>query len=347
MVGTNIIYRTAGNQSGTLFWNTWDVSAYVGQTAQIEIVDTTSASWGFVLCSWIVATDDGSNPAAKYTGSYTPANSEVTDWSDWGFRFGLPDTQGRRMDITLARGVPFVWTTYTGLMPQIGLGSATLYDTNGNVISTASGNFTNSAFAFDYQGRSFGVYTPDNTVFIANSTYVQAELSGTNNYLVYGLLPAHTNLAEFAQYAFAEVTNTAYAWNYDIPNGRVVTTWNLATSPLKGSGKNTLQGWLPHHYRTTSNNLAFKPYTYLTPRGIMQVATGNQFELDYNFRGIAPILPAPHTNGLANDYVASRMTNYLTSFAAGNPYYGGDTYGQGKELGISAQYLTFANRSWA
>ena len=34
-----------------------------------------------------------------------------------------------------------------------------------------------------------------------NSSYVQATLAGTNNYLIYGLLPAHTNLAEFAQHA--------------------------------------------------------------------------------------------------------------------------------------------------
>jgi hypothetical protein len=246
------------------------------------------------------------------------------------------------MDLTLARGVPFVWTTYTGMNPQIGLGSATLYDTNGNVISTATGSFTNSAFAFDYQGRSFGVFAPDNTTFSANGTYVQAQLSGTNNYLVFGLLPAHTNLAEFAQYAYAEVTNTTYAWSYNVPNGQVATTWNLATTSLKGSETNTLQGWLPHHYRTTSNSLAFKPYTYLTPRGMMQVAAGNQFELDYNFRGIAPVLPAPHANNLPNDYVASRMTNYLMSFAGGNPYYSGDTYSQGKELGLSAQYMSFA-----
>lgn len=344
IVGGNVVRTAVGQQSGTLTWSTWDVSAYSGQTAQIKIVDTTGASWGFILCSWIVASDNGVNPGSRYTSSFSPPNSQVTDWSDWGFQFGLPDALGNRMDITLARGVPFVWTTYTGVKPQINPGSVTLYDTNGNVISTGSGGFTNSAFSFDYQGRSFGVYAPDNTPFIVTGTLIEAQLSGTNNYLVYGLLPAHTNLSEFAQYAYARVTNTTYAWNYDIPNGRVTTTWNLATSPLKGTQTNTLQGWLPHHYRTTSNNLAFKPYTYLTPRGIMKVASGTQFQINYNFRGIAPVLPAPHTNSVTNDYVASRMTNYLTSFVSGNPYNVGDSYGAGKELGISAQYMSFARQ---
>lgn len=342
LIGTNVVEAAAGQQSGTLYWNTWDVSAYAGQTAQIQIVDTTAASWGFVLCSWIVATDDGSNPAARYASAYTPLNSEVTDWSDWGVRLGLPDALSNRMDITLARGVPFVWTTCTGVRPQIGCGGVTLFDTNGNAIATNGGGFTNSAFAFDYQGRSFGIFAPDNTAFVVTPNYVEAELSGTNKYLIYGLLPAHTNLAEFAQYAYAEVTNTIYAWEYEPANGCVATTWTLETTPLKGSATNTLQGWLPHHYRTTSNNLVFKPYTYLTPRGVMQVAAGNQFQINFNFRGISPALPAPHTNNLPNDYVASRMTNYLVNFAAANPDYEGDSYDQGKEAGISAQYMTFA-----
>ncbi|MGN6554227.1 MAG: glycosyl hydrolase, partial [Verrucomicrobiota bacterium] len=107
---------------------------------------------------------------------------------------------------------------------------------------------------------------------------------------------------------------------------------------------NTLQGWLPHHYRTTQNNLAFKPYTYLTPRGSMKLAAGNQFELDYPFRGIAPVLPAPHANNVPNDYVASRMTNYLMNFAAGHPGNVADTYWGGKDMSLTAQNIGFARQ---
>ena len=55
------------------------------------------------------------------------------------------------------------------------------------------------------------------------------------------------------------------------------------------------------------------------------MAAGNDFELDYDFRGIAPVLPAPRVNNLPNDYVASRMTNYLASFATHHPNYVGDS----------------------
>ena len=345
LIGTNVVHAAVGNQSGTLSWNTWDLSAYAGQTAQIKIVDTTSGSWGFVLCSWIVASDNGSSPAARYNGSFAPVQSVVTDWSDWGVQFGLPDALGRRMDITLARGVPFVWTTCTGITPVISLGTGTIYDTNGNAITLTSGNnFTATSFAFDDQGRTFGVFAPDNTTFTVAGTTVSAQLSGTNNYLVYGLLPSHTNLNEFASYAYARVTGTRFDWAYDRANGQVDTTWTLTTTPLKGSQTNTLQGWLPHHYRTTTNTLAFKPYTYLTPRGIMKVAAGTQFQLNYNFHGIAPELPAPHLNNVTNDYVAARLTNYLLNFAAAHPQNIGDTYYGGKEMAITAQNIGFAQQ---
>lgn len=343
VISNQVVYRAAGQDSGALNWNIWNVSAYAGQTARIEIVDTTGGGWGHVMCSWIVATDNGGDPSTRYTSTYTAAQSDVTGWSDWGFQFGLPDTSGRRIDITLARGIPFVWTTYTGVNPAINIGSSTLYDTNGNIIPLVSGgSFTNSAFSFDYQGRSFGVFAPDNTIFAFSGATVTAQLSATNNYLVYGLLPTHTNLYEFAQYGYAEVTGTRMDWTYDRVNGQVDSTWTLTTTPLKNEETNTLQGWLPHHYRTTQNNLVFKPYIYLTPRGVMKVAAGNQFQINFPFHGIAPMLPAPQTNGLPNDYVQSWMQTYVQNFAnAGHPT-GDDTYGAGKDFGVTAQYMTFA-----
>jgi endoglucanase Acf2 len=133
-------------------------------------------------------------------------------------------------------------------------------------------------------------------------------------------------------------------WVYDRPNGQVGSTWTLTTTPLKRGQTNTLQGWLPHHYRTTQNNLVFKPYTYLTPRGTMKVAAGNRFQINFTFHGIAPMLPAPQTNSLPNDYVQDWMQTYVQNFAnAGHPN-GDETYGAGKDLGVTAQYMTFAHQ---
>lgn len=279
-------------------------------------------------------------------GSFAAVKSVVTDWSDWSVRFSLPDAGTNSMEVTLARGVPFVWTKSYGVNPRINVGAGTtLYGTNGSAIARVNnGTFAASAFAFDYQGRSYGVFVADNTTFLTTGDNVEVQLTNGSNYVVYGLLPARSNLLEFAQFAYACVTNTVYSWTYDVTNGRVDTTWTLATEPLKGSQTNTLQGWLPHHYRTTTNSLAFKSYNYLTPRGRMKVASGNEFRLGYKFRGIAPVLPAPRANNLPNDYVASRMTNLILNFASQHPQNIADTYYAGKELGITAQHMSFARQ---
>ena len=328
----------SGNPAVTLHWVQWDVSAYKSQIAQIKIVDTSQAGWGFILCSYIVATNNAANPATLYTTSFTAPNGLVTNWGDWSLDYRETDPNGNSINTTVARGIPFVWARYSGLNPRIHVGAGTpLYDVNGAAINTSSGGFTASSFAFTVSGHTFGVFAPDNTAFQVSGDSV---IAPSVPYLVYGFLPDKTSLAAFAQYAYARPTDTRVDWTFDRPNGNVVTNWTITTTPLKGANLATLQGWLPHHYRTTASNLNFLPYAYLTPRGSMKVAAGNSAQITWQFRGLIPNLPAPHVNGLPNDYDAARMTKYINRFtAAGHPNVADDTYYGARELAQSAQVM--------
>ena len=144
---------------------------------------------------------------------------------------------------------------------------------------------------------------PTNTTVVVggsgSSTYVEPQLSGTKNYMVIGYLPATSNLAEFATYAYAKPTNTQISWNYDPANTRVETYWTITTTPCRApistrcrAGCRTITG----RRRPTSR---FKPYTYQTQRGIMQIGAGTSFQINFPFNGIAPVLPAPYAAGLA------------------------------------------------
>jgi len=345
VVNGAVVKTAVGQQDATLRWTQWNVSAYVGKTAQLVVRDTTQAGWGFVLCSYIVATNNAAGASSLYTTAFTAPSAIVTNWSDWMLDFSETDGYGDSQAVTLARGVPFTWARYTGVYPRIHLGTATtLYDVNGAVISKTTGSFVSAAFAFDVvdgsgHKHSYGVFAPDNTQWVVSGDYVEAQKPA---YLVYGYLPSRANLAEFNTYAFARPLRSQMSWAFDHANGKIATTWAINCAALKGTNTVTLQGWLPHHYRTTTNNLSFKSYSYLTPRGAMKVAAGNSFQIAWPFRGIAPILPAPHTNGLANDFNASRMSTYMTNFAAQHPGAIDDTYWGGKEFGISAQYMTQA-----
>ncbi len=334
---------SSGNPNVNLHWVQWDVSAWRGQSAQIKIVDSSSAGWGFIVCSYIVATDNAADPATLYLTSFTAPVGKITNWGDWNLDYCATDGQGNQIQTTIARGVPFVWARYSGLSPRVHVGAGnSLYDAAGSVIDTSSGAFTASNFAFNItesngNRHTFGVFAPAGTVFKVAGDSVTAEAAP---YLVYGFLPDKGSLAAYSQYAYARPTDTRMDWTYDRPNGKILTTWTVTTTPLQGTGAATLQGFLPHHYRTTTNDLAFQPTSYLTPRGPMKIAPGNSFHIQWPFRGIAPTLPAPHVNGLPNDYNAARMTNYMNAFtAAGHPHIAGDTYYGARELAQSAQVM--------
>ncbi len=345
VVNGAVVQTATGQQDATLRWVKWDVSAYQGQNAQLQIVDSSGGGYGFILCSYIVATSNVADPATLYTSAFTAPKGIVTSYGDWNVDYRETDNFGNSINATIARGIPFVWARYSGLNPRIHVGAGTpLFDINGSAISTSSGSFTASAFAFtltDSSGstHTYGVFAPDNTSWQVAGDAVTAQSPA---YLVYGFLPDQSALKNFNQYAFARPTGTHMSWTYDRPGGRIVTNWTISTVPLKGTNTLTLQGWLPHHYHTAVNNLVFTPYSYLTPRGIMKVAASNTAQIVWPFRGIAPALPAPHPNGVANDYDPARMASYMSGFAAGHPGGSAETYFGARELALSAQNMALA-----
>jgi endoglucanase Acf2/fibronectin type 3 domain-containing protein len=280
--------------------------------------------------------------------TFAATNPVVTAYGDWTVTYSESDsTSNGSFTTTLARGVPFVWVQYSNTNPEIKLNGNPIYDSNGNQINTNVSSFTASSVAYVSGGKTFGIFAPPGTTFNVSGDYIIPQL-GASGYVVYGVLPDTAHLSEFATYAYAMPTGSQMTYTYDRANGKIVTNWSLTTTALTGTNTSTLQGWLPHHYHNTVNNFSFKSYTYMTPRGTMQIAPGNSWQITYPFRGISPILPAPHTNGLSNDYQSSRMQNYVTQYVGpgnGNhPIYVAETYGEGKELALAAQVMTMADQ---
>jgi hypothetical protein len=346
IVNGNIVLTASGVDSTTFQWVTWDLTPYTGQTAQVQVVDNETGGWGIIAVDQIFESDSNS-PAGRFGGDLMATNTIVTHWGDWDVDFKMPDANGNEADFTMVRGNPFTWSKWTGMNPKFVTGTLpTFYDTGNNPITVTNGSFTAGAFSFTYNGKAYGVFLPDNTTIVTGvngtAAYFEPQLSGTANYLVIGCLPATTNLADFNNYAFAQPTNTQISWTYDPTNARVVTNWNITTTALKGTNLNTLQGWLPHHYRTTTTNFSFTPYSYLTQRGVMKLGAGSSFQIDFPFSGIAPILPAPTAQGLPNEFQSARMTNYISTYNPGTML--GETYGSGKALGLCAQYMSQAHQ---
>ncbi|KAL2812633.1 glycosyl hydrolase family protein [Aspergillus granulosus] len=82
-----IVHKSAGSNSENLSWQSWDVTAFQGNRAVIEILDNATGSWGHINVDQI-------------SFSNTKATNQVANWLDWGPDFyaalgfnGLPRDQ--------------------------------------------------------------------------------------------------------------------------------------------------------------------------------------------------------------------------------------------------------------
>jgi len=76
IVGGSVVQSATGQDSEILKWDGWDVSQWVGQTAQIQIVDNATGSWGHILVDHIMFSDVLRNQRLEHA-----------NWIDWGSDF--------------------------------------------------------------------------------------------------------------------------------------------------------------------------------------------------------------------------------------------------------------------
>ena len=102
IVDGNVVASSTGQNAEALSWNAWDVRAYAGKTATIQIVDQNAGGWGHLNVDQITFSPQPAPPVAVDTSvrlvvdgqvvrSATGSNSETLDWNSWN----LSDLQGK------------------------------------------------------------------------------------------------------------------------------------------------------------------------------------------------------------------------------------------------------------
>lgn len=263
---------------------------------------------------------------------FRPAEAIADDWSDWGLRMQLADGD-KRMNVTMAQGVPFTWVEADGLdlLLNLGGGAADL-SVDGRIVVTNGSD-------------TYGIYAPEGTAFADNGDGdLRVEFAdGKAHYLSIAVLPAADAADFYARYASVVPRNTTVDWRYDERSGMMTSTWSIVTENLDGGAeRNVLQGFLPHHYKNSVTDIDFIDYTYATPRGKMRMAAGQRFSTAYKFSGVLPWFAAPkEMPDLGNPYNRERMRQMIADYAQKGAF-GADTYWGGKGLTQMALYMTFA-----
>lgn len=108
VVDGRVVASATGQNSGDMDWTAWDVRAWKGKTATIQVVDQRDSDWGHLMVDNIVFSDRAAAPWNNDTAvnllvnghvvrTTTGSNSEALDWASWNLR-GL---QGERAQLQL------------------------------------------------------------------------------------------------------------------------------------------------------------------------------------------------------------------------------------------------------
>ncbi|MBA4188622.1 MAG: hypothetical protein C0467_11535 [Planctomycetaceae bacterium] len=284
---------------------------------------------------------DGSELFAEYPlliggKDFKPADARAKEWSDWLVSFRLAETAEKRFDVTLGEGMPYVWVECAGVKPTLefggqngpGKGPAPKWSAFGKDGKPVTFPATTDVLGLEAGGRHYGIFAPEGTKFEADGNGVAVTFAVRQQYLVVCPLPAAKDLEHFHKYANAVPRNTELTWDYDAVKGTTTTKWNVTTEILSGNEPRIIQGWLPHHWRESKHDLKFDECEFVTGRGKMRCAVGNEFSITYPFQGVVPNLPFMQTG---NTLDTKRVSQYLNSHFA-KPAFARDTYAGGKDM---------------
>jgi levanase len=116
VVDGKVVKTATGDNSPNMNWHAWDVSAWRGQSAHIEVTDQRTADWGHVMIDHIVFSDLAAKPWSQETTanlvvdgkvvrSATGTNNPSLDWKSWD----LTDLQGRTGHLELVDNATGGW----------------------------------------------------------------------------------------------------------------------------------------------------------------------------------------------------------------------------------------------
>ncbi|WNY34004.1 hypothetical protein Q9Q99_19940 [Curtobacterium flaccumfaciens] len=273
LVNGDVVASSTGTDSEQLRWDSWDVSAHRGQSAQLRIVDDLRAGWAHVLVDQVLLTDAPDGLADRFATTFRAKQADALRWGDWNVSWRMPQDGpgGQYMDVTSVQGSPYEWFEFHGMTPRLTLqDGAEITDGDGGPLDLP---VTTDRFEIRQDGHVFGVHAPDGTTFTRVGNALEAS-SGTP-YLVLSAVPEQgLSLDDLHRTAFAVPRDTTMTYSYDPAAANVRQQWSIRTDTLQGDDHDTVQGWLQHQYADATTNLRFTGATYETPRGTMRTTVG-------------------------------------------------------------------------
>ncbi|MCM8541693.1 MAG: glycosyl hydrolase [Lentisphaeraceae bacterium] len=333
------VLQEVGKNGVECHWKTWDLKKFKGKKARIEISDQSKGGWGFIAADHFILSN---KKEMASSGIFSHASTK--NWGDWTVSMRLNAGKEKHFDVTFGRGLPYTWIESKGLGFEIASKVAKYYTLEG---TEAKLPLTGDALIVEIDKRLYGLFAPDKSTFVIKNKKLQVQTKGGKSFLSIAAIPDLSKAIELHKYAFAVPRNSKFDWSYNQKDGAVSTTWTAETEALKGSNKELLQGWIPHHWRITKHNLKFSNLNYRTQRGLLKLVPGNEFKISWPFQGMMPTFPLPNKNSSYDEKVLTGYLDKWISEKEGKPkhqQYRADTYWGGKDFLKLSQVMTIAGQ---
>lgn len=250
----------------------------------------------------------------------------VDGFSDW-FVDVLFATNEHSLRVSYGHGSPFVYALYTGGTPRL---------TFSSVPRVWAGVAQSATLGVTVNGRHFGLFAPSGSTWRGLGTKEFLCDNAGKSYFSVAVLPDKESetLERFHRVAHAHVTDTRIEWSYAPATGDVTTTFRFTTKVHEGDHAETLTALYPHQWRNTAATLLSA--SYHSVRGVMKLASGNEFATRMKFPGVLPALPntGGRTPAQMQPLIDAELSKPLPRPA--------DTYWDGKQLGKLATLIPIA-----
>jgi len=256
------------------------------------------------------------------------STNSTTKWAghtDWTVTAAL---YSESMRATFGHGLPYVFIDYSGTVELSLSGTPTVQNNQDGVIEFSIGD------------RNYGAYAPSGSTWSVNGSTLQVN-TGNSGYLSVALLPDNSMEARnlFREHAYNFVTDTRVVWDYDSTGAMSKARYEFETDAKQTSGTSgsgTLFALYPHQWRHAGpGGISWANYEYKSPRGIMKLAQGTQFETVTPMPPVVPIVPfaAPANPNYQEAEMRSLLEDWAGRTDAQLVRENADTYWTGKDLG--------------
>ncbi len=267
--------------------------------------------------------------------TFTPLDARADKETDWSIDI-MMSNGSKQMKATLTHGSPYAYFNFTDAKPRLVF--------KNSLPAVYIGNASTNCIAVKVNNNYYGLFAPVGSSWTGIGTNtLNCNLPSGKNFFSIALLPdnSESTFNFYKQYAFAFITDTKIDWKYNESDSTVTTTFNISTTAMEGTNKDTVIALYPHQWR---DNTSISPlsYTYKTIRGTMKTITGSKFTTQYKYTGILPSLPDAISS---NASIKSKLQGFVDQVESKTPYIDSDdTYWAGKDFGRLGNLVPIAEQ---